>query len=187
MTNKHGKARPRPAPPRQPHQPKLIRRFPLPSTASCAPPAVMTNKYSEGYPGQRYYGGNEFIDQAERLCQVSGRAARWAHAGRGAAGLRVAGSRCIDRAQRLCRVGAGWGRLSASGARRVQARAAGAPAGPRARARARLACLGARPCSPPGLARDALQTRAPGALRLGPAPANRARPHLRPASVPPFC
>lgn len=24
--------------------------------------SVMTNKYSEGYPGQRYYGGNEFID-----------------------------------------------------------------------------------------------------------------------------
>ena len=33
--------------------------------------SVMTNKYSEGYPGQRYYGGNEFIDQAESLCQVS--------------------------------------------------------------------------------------------------------------------
>lgn len=32
--------------------------------------SVMTNKYSEGYPGQRYYGGNEFIDQAELLCQV---------------------------------------------------------------------------------------------------------------------
>eukprot|EP00879_Flechtneria_rotunda_P011081 GHRR01011578.1.p1 GENE.GHRR01011578.1~~GHRR01011578.1.p1 ORF type:complete len:425 (+),score=121.11 GHRR01011578.1:523-1797(+) len=31
--------------------------------------SVMTNKYSEGYPGARYYGGNEFIDQAERLCQ----------------------------------------------------------------------------------------------------------------------
>ncbi|KAG1675894.1 hypothetical protein FOA52_001551 [Chlamydomonas sp. UWO 241] len=31
--------------------------------------SVMTNKYSEGYPGQRYYGGNEFIDQAEILCQ----------------------------------------------------------------------------------------------------------------------
>merc|ERR550525_2130398 len=31
--------------------------------------SVMVNKYSEGYPGQRYYGGNEFIDQAESLCQ----------------------------------------------------------------------------------------------------------------------
>lgn len=28
----------------------------------------MTNKYSEGYPGARYYGGNQFIDQAESLC-----------------------------------------------------------------------------------------------------------------------
>ncbi len=34
--------------------------------------SVMTNKYSEGYPGARYYGGNEFIDMAERLCQVRG-------------------------------------------------------------------------------------------------------------------
>jgi glycine hydroxymethyltransferase len=31
--------------------------------------SAMQNKYSEGYPGARYYGGNEFIDQAERLCQ----------------------------------------------------------------------------------------------------------------------
>jgi glycine hydroxymethyltransferase len=28
---------------------------------------VMSNKYSEGYPHKRYYGGNEFIDQAEEL------------------------------------------------------------------------------------------------------------------------
>lgn len=28
---------------------------------------VLTNKYSEGYPGRRYYGGNEVIDQAETL------------------------------------------------------------------------------------------------------------------------
>lgn len=27
----------------------------------------LTNKYSEGYPGKRYYGGNEVIDQAENL------------------------------------------------------------------------------------------------------------------------
>lgn len=31
--------------------------------------SVMQNKYSEGYPGARYYGGNEFIDKAEILCQ----------------------------------------------------------------------------------------------------------------------
>ncbi|OGE83329.1 MAG: serine hydroxymethyltransferase [Candidatus Doudnabacteria bacterium RIFCSPHIGHO2_01_FULL_49_9] len=29
--------------------------------------SVLTNKYSEGYPGKRYYGGNEIIDQAETL------------------------------------------------------------------------------------------------------------------------
>lgn len=29
----------------------------------------MQNKYSEGYPGERYYGGNEVIDKAESLCQ----------------------------------------------------------------------------------------------------------------------
>lgn len=27
------------------------------------------NKYSEGYPGARYYGGNQYIDQMESLCQ----------------------------------------------------------------------------------------------------------------------
>lgn len=31
--------------------------------------SVMSNKYSEGYPGARYYGGNENIDRAESLCQ----------------------------------------------------------------------------------------------------------------------
>jgi len=31
--------------------------------------SCLTNKYSEGYPGKRYYGGNEFIDQMEILCQ----------------------------------------------------------------------------------------------------------------------
>lgn len=29
--------------------------------------SVLTNKYAEGYPNKRYYGGNEFIDQAEQL------------------------------------------------------------------------------------------------------------------------
>eukprot|EP00823_Brevimastigomonas_motovehiculus_P009180 TRINITY_DN8844_c0_g1_i1.p1 TRINITY_DN8844_c0_g1~~TRINITY_DN8844_c0_g1_i1.p1 ORF type:complete len:481 (+),score=131.39 TRINITY_DN8844_c0_g1_i1:34-1476(+) len=30
--------------------------------------SVFTNKYSEGLPGARYYGGNEVIDELERLC-----------------------------------------------------------------------------------------------------------------------
>ena len=28
---------------------------------------VMTNKYAEGYPGRRYYGGCEIVDQTEQL------------------------------------------------------------------------------------------------------------------------
>jgi len=31
--------------------------------------SILTNKYSEGYPGKRYYGGNEYIDQIENLAK----------------------------------------------------------------------------------------------------------------------
>src|SRR5579862_4912035 len=39
--------------------------------------SVLTNKYSEGYPGKRYYGGNQIIDEVEdlarrRCCQLFG-------------------------------------------------------------------------------------------------------------------
>jgi glycine hydroxymethyltransferase len=41
--------------------------------------SVMTNKYAEGYPGKRYYGGCEFVDEAEniarnRACELFGAA-----------------------------------------------------------------------------------------------------------------
>ena len=29
--------------------------------------SVLTNKYSEGYPGKRYYGGNDVIDEVEAI------------------------------------------------------------------------------------------------------------------------
>ena len=32
--------------------------------------SVLTNKYAEGYPGKRYYGGNSIIDKVESLCQA---------------------------------------------------------------------------------------------------------------------
>ena len=31
--------------------------------------SVLTNKYAEGYPGRRYYGGCEFVDEVERLAR----------------------------------------------------------------------------------------------------------------------
>ena len=32
--------------------------------------SVLTNKYAEGYPGRRYYGGCEFVDQVENLART---------------------------------------------------------------------------------------------------------------------
>ena len=36
--------------------------------------SVFTNKYSEGYPGKRYYGGQEFTDRVENLARERARA-----------------------------------------------------------------------------------------------------------------
>jgi glycine hydroxymethyltransferase len=35
--------------------------------------SVLTNKYAEGYPGKRYYGGCEFVDQVENLARERGK------------------------------------------------------------------------------------------------------------------
>ncbi len=36
--------------------------------------SVLTNKYSEGYPGRRYYGGNYVVDEAEELARQRAKA-----------------------------------------------------------------------------------------------------------------
>ena len=41
--------------------------FTSPAVMECLG-SVLTNKYSEGLPGKRYYGGNEVIDEIENLC-----------------------------------------------------------------------------------------------------------------------
>ena len=47
---------------------ELIASENLPSLAVLnAQGSVMTNKYAEGYPGRRYYGGCEFVDVAEEI------------------------------------------------------------------------------------------------------------------------
>src|SRR4029078_486611 len=39
----------------------------VPQAVLDAQGSVLTNKYAEGYPGRRYYGGCEFVDIAEQL------------------------------------------------------------------------------------------------------------------------
>jgi len=53
---------------RQRHQIELIasENFTWPSVLE-AVGSVLTNKYAEGYPGRRYYGGCEFVDEVEQL------------------------------------------------------------------------------------------------------------------------
>jgi glycine hydroxymethyltransferase len=53
---------------RQRHEIELIASENIVSRAVLeAQGSVLTNKYAEGYPGRRYYGGCQFVDMAERL------------------------------------------------------------------------------------------------------------------------
>ncbi|MGL6211037.1 MAG: serine hydroxymethyltransferase, partial [Paracoccaceae bacterium] len=53
---------------RQRHEIELIASENIVSRAVMeAQGSVMTNKYAEGYPGKRYYGGCQFVDVAENL------------------------------------------------------------------------------------------------------------------------
>src|SRR2546423_14444198 len=42
----------------------------VPQAVLDAQGSVLTNKYAEGYPGKRYYGGCEFVDVAEELART---------------------------------------------------------------------------------------------------------------------
>ena len=53
---------------RQSHQIELIASENIVSRAVLeAQGSLLTNKYAEGYPGKRYYGGCEFVDEVETL------------------------------------------------------------------------------------------------------------------------
>ena len=53
---------------RQRHEIELIASENIVSRAVLeAQGSIMTNKYAEGYPGKRYYGGCQFVDIAENL------------------------------------------------------------------------------------------------------------------------
>ena len=55
---------------RQQHQIELIASENIVSQAVLeAQGSILTNKYAEGYPGRRYYGGCEFVDIAENLAR----------------------------------------------------------------------------------------------------------------------
>ena len=78
--------------------------------------SVLTNKYAEGYPGRRYYGGCEFVDVAERLARRAGQGAVRRRARQRAAALRQPGQHGgLLRRPRARRHAAGHGPRSCGG------------------------------------------------------------------------
>ena len=55
--------------------------------------SCLTNKYAEGYPGKRYYGGCEVVDQSETIAIERLKKAIQRRMGQRAASLRGAGQR----------------------------------------------------------------------------------------------
>ena len=55
--------------------------------------SVFTNKYAEGYPGKRYYGGCEYADVVENLARDRAKETLWRGPRECPAALRLAGQR----------------------------------------------------------------------------------------------
>jgi glycine hydroxymethyltransferase len=65
--------------------------------------SVLTNKYAEGYPGKRYYGGCEVVDQVEQLAIDRAKTLFGAGLGQCATAFRQSGQHCSF--SRLFKVG----------------------------------------------------------------------------------
>lgn len=89
-------------------QSSLIRLIPSENYTSAAVMQAMStvfcNKYSEGYPGKRYYEGNEFVDGIEELARERAKKALWRRPRQRADQQRFAreygGVLCTDEARR---------------------------------------------------------------------------------------
>ena len=94
--------------------------------------SVLTNKYSEGYPGRRYYGGNQIIDEVEDLARATGhRAVRGRPRQRAAARRAPTPTwpptrRCSNPARRSSPCGSTTAATSRTGRRRPSSRSSGA-------------------------------------------------------------
>ena len=92
--------------------------------------SVLTNKYSEGYPGRRYYGGNQIIDEVEDLARrvrprCSGPTTPTCSRTRAPTPTWPPTTRCSNRARRSSPCGSTTGATSRTGRPRPSSRSSG--------------------------------------------------------------
>jgi len=80
---------------RQTHHLEMIasENFTFPAVME-ASGSIFTNKYAEGYPYKRYYGGCEFADEIEALAIERAKKTIWMRICKRTASLRLSGERC---------------------------------------------------------------------------------------------